>query len=337
MFYVANPLPGPDELSVTLESVTRIIDQLVSRRIIERDLMLRNRAIESTRDGIVIADASQDDLPLVYVNRGFEEITGYSMQDVRGRNCRFMQGDETDQPGLDELREAIRDRRSCSVTLKNFRKNGELFYNDLQVSPVTDDTGRVVNFVAVQHDVTERIAVEQRLEKAVREAAAANLAKSEFVANISHEIRTPMTAILGFADALGREVTSEKAAEFVGTIRRNGDYLLALINDLLDLSKIEAGKLDVSLQPVELPALVADIDSLMQVRATEAELPLDFRAEGPVPAIIQTDRVRLRQVLVNLISNALKFTPEGSVEVKVEAAGASRDGADAKAMDRSAR
>ena len=142
VFSSAAPLPDPDELSTTLESAARVLNQLADRRVIERDLMLRNRAIESTRDGIVIADATRDDMPLVYVNRGFEEITGYSMQDVRGRNCRFMQGDEHDQPGLDKLRQAIREQKSCLVTLRNYRKNGELFYNDLQVSPVTDESGR---------------------------------------------------------------------------------------------------------------------------------------------------------------------------------------------------
>jgi len=329
-YYGATPPPFPDTLRSTLEAIGRIINQLVARRHSERDLMLRNRAIESTRDGIVIADATHEDLPLIYVNRGFEEITGYTVDEVRGRNCRFLQGTDRDQIGVSELRKAIRELKPCQVTLRNYRKNGEPFYNDLQVSPVADETGRVVNFVAVQHDVTDRIAVERRLEEAVREAAAASVAKSEFVANISHEIRTPMTAIMGFADALGREVTSEKAAEYVGTIRRNGDYLLSLINDLLDLSKIEAGKLDVALKPVELPALMADINSLMQVRASEADLPLAFKADAPVPAIIQTDRIRLRQVLVNLISNALKFTPEGHVEVVVEATTAptGRDGAD---------
>ncbi|MEM8737399.1 MAG: chemotaxis protein CheB [Planctomycetota bacterium] len=309
----------PELLVVTLNTVGRIVGQYYQRQKIEKDLSLRDRAIESTRDGIVIADAQQKDLPLIYVNRGFEEITGYSAEEVVGLNCRFLQNGDTDQADLDILRDAIEAKRACQVTLRNYRKNGQMFYNDLQLSPVTDDSGEVVNFVAVQHDITKRISDERRLEEARRAASAANMAKSEFVANISHEIRTPMTAILGFADALGREVTSEKTAELVATIRRNGDYLLALINDILDLSKIEAGKLDIDLSSIDLPSLIDDLRSLMDVRANEAGLPLRFDAPDSIPAVIQSDKIRLRQILVNLISNALKFTPSGRVQVVVEA------------------
>lgn len=166
-------------------------------------------------------------------------------------------------------------------------------------------------------DITERKRQEQRLLESEQAALAANRSKSEFLANMSHEIRTPMAAILGYADVLLGHLKDPDNRNCVQVMKRNGEHLLELINDILDLSRIEAGKLDVSLETVSLPHLVADVQSLMHVRADEKNL--QFRAEftGPVPETFRTDPTRLRQVLINLIGNAIKFTKQGSVVLAV--------------------
>jgi PAS domain S-box-containing protein len=154
-----------------------------------------------------------------------------------------------------------------------------------------------------------------QLEK--ERADAANRAKSEFLANMSHEIRTPMTAILGYADLLRDRVTDSADHEAIDTIRRNGDHLLAIINDILDLSKIESGRLDVECIPCSPSQLVADVTALVRPRADEKGLMLAVEFEGPIPAIVHSDPFRLRQILINLIGNAIKFTDRGRVLVKV--------------------
>lgn len=147
-------------------------------------------------------------------------------------------------------------------------------------------------------------------------AEAASRAKSDFLAKMSHEIRTPMTAILGYADVLRSEGISQQDREqHLVTIRRNGEHLLAVINDILDISKIEVGQMTTEAIDASPGEIVADVASLMRARAQEKELNLDVEYEGPIPATIKTDPTRLRQILVNIVGNAVKFTEKGEVKL----------------------
>jgi signal transduction histidine kinase/AmiR/NasT family two-component response regulator len=168
----------------------------------------------------------------------------------------------------------------------------------------------------------QNMAVEELVEHRTRELQIANRlaeqasrSKSEFLANMSHEIRTPMTAILGFADILRSNLTQPDLIEAVQTISQNGNFLLELINDILDLSKIEAGKLDVEDLSCSPTQLLADVMTLVRVRAAEKGLALTIEFDGPVPSQIHTDPTRLRQILINLVGNAIKFTERGSVRL----------------------
>ncbi|MBM4075583.1 MAG: HAMP domain-containing protein, partial [Planctomycetes bacterium] len=161
----------------------------------------------------------------------------------------------------------------------------------------------------------------RELEQKTAEALAASRAKSEFLANMSHEIRTPMNAVIGFSELLLNEADGgdeTKRREFLKTINISGTHLLSLINDILDFSKVEAGRLDLELLPHSPHQVIAEAVSLLQVRANEKGLTLDYRWIGRVPATITTDRHRLRQMLINLIGNALKFTEKGGVRLLAE-------------------
>ena len=174
------------------------------------------------------------------------------------------------------------------------------------------------NHVALLFEnVTERMDFERSLKKAKRIADEANRSRGDFLANMSHEIRTPMTAILGHADILAEQLTDTGHLASLETIRRNGGFLLEIINDILDLSKIDAGHMQVNIEPARLDILLGDVARLMELKAKEKSLELHFEFDGKLPRVIETDLLRLRQILVNLIGNAIKFTSEGSIRIVI--------------------
>lgn len=170
-------------------------------------------------------------------------------------------------------------------------------------------TAAVVSYVTYQ---------EQHIRSTEEALDSANRAKREFLANMSHEIRTPMTAILGFTDILRESVSHPDHVDAVQTIKRNGEYLLEIVNDILDLSKIEAGKLEVERTLCSPVQLANEVVALIQVAARAKGLTLEVVEQGPIPATISTDSLRLRQVLINLVGNAVKFTDRGSVRLVLQ-------------------
>lgn len=183
--------------------------------------------------------------------------------------------------------------------------------------PRMDASGKFLGYVGSVIDAHDRHESEAELKEARAFADAANESKSAFLANMSHEIRTPMTAILGYAELLRELVEHDEGKQHLKTIRRNGDYLLEIINDILDLSKIEAGKLEVDSERFEPHRLVEDVRSIMEVRAKEDGLTLAVEYAGKLPKVIQSDPKRLKQILINLIGNAIKFTRKGRVKIRV--------------------
>ncbi len=281
----------------------------------EETLHVLTRAIEFATNGIVITDARGEDEPMIYVNSAFEQLTGYKREQVLGKNCRILQGPQTDPAVVRQLREAINKRQEVEVTILNYRKDGTPFWNQLHLAPVFSEYHQVSHFVGVLSDITPRVANEQRLIEAQKVADAANQAKSEFLANMSHEIRTPLTAILGCADSLCLELAGDRSRNTAKTIRSQGELLLGILNDILDLSKIEAGKMEIHREACSLTTLMADVRSLMEPLATEKGIQFATHFDSALPESIETDPVRFRQVLLNLTSNAIKFTEQGCVSV----------------------
>ncbi len=212
----------------------------------EQELYLRDRAIAASSNGIVISDPNQPDNPLIYVNRSFELMTGYSAEELLGHNCRLLQGSDRDQPALDEVRAAIREERDCEVLLRNYRKDGTLFWNELRLSPVHDERGQLVNFVGVQNDVTERKQAEEELQRAHDE--------------LEDRVRQ-RTARLAEANAqLQREIAERRELEEQLTHQAFHDPLTGLPNrtlflDHLDLALERAGR-----REGEVAVLFMDLD-----------------------------------------------------------------------------
>jgi len=220
----------------------------------------------------------------------------------------------------DGRREAFKALMDQSDQITNFesrirRKDGTVICISENARACRDASGRVQYYEGTVVDVTQQKRNEE-LTRSKRQADEANRLKSEFLANMSHEIRTPMTAILGYADLLGDELhDNTKAVEWLQIMRRNGNHLLGIINDILDLSKIEAGKMTVETILASPTQIIADVASLMRARASEKGLAFNVEYTGFIPEYIQTDPTRLRQILLNLVSNAVKFTQMGGVHL----------------------
>lgn len=186
---------------------------------------------------------------------------------------------------------------------------------------VISEDGKPSKLRGLMLDITERKEIEEELRVARREAEEASRAKTEFLANMSHEIRTPMTSILGFSDLVADEINSSNnvvlCREYIETIKRNGEHLLRIVDDILDISKIEAGKLFVELITIDPTQILKEVIECMRVKATARSLSLDVELIGTIPASIQTDPLRLKQILMNLVGNAIKFTERGGVVVRV--------------------
>ncbi|TWU10891.1 CheR family methyltransferase [Allorhodopirellula heiligendammensis] len=197
------------------------------------------------------------------------------------------------------------------------RPDGEIRWLQGVGQVIRDGEGEVLRMYGLNWDSTQEKLQAIELRESERHATEASKSKSEFLANMSHEIRTPMTAILGYADLLQEFVEHDEAKLYLQTIRRNGAYLLDIVNDILDLSKIEAGKLDVESERFDPCHVIEDVRGIMEVRAVEQGLTLSVDYDGKLPTSIISDAIRLKQILINLVGNAVKFTSEGRVNIRV--------------------
>lgn len=257
-----------------------------------------HRAVESARNGICITDATATDNPLVYVNPAFLEMTGYTLDEIVGHNCRFLQGADRDQPELQIVRHSLAAGLPCTAILRNYKKDGTLFWNELSLAPVFDGQKQVVNFIGVQNDITARKDAEQRV--------------SEFHSMVSHELRTPLSSIrasLGLViDGSAGEIPPS-AKRLIQIASQNAERLLKLVDDVLDLKKIESGKLILHFEMIEPGSLVRDVlDSLPAITANGISIKKNIAKTKHFCA----DRDRVSQVLINLLANAIKFSPPRS-------------------------
>ena len=298
------------------KGVLSIARDISSRKEAEDKLRKLSRAVEQSPTTIVITNLKGE---IEYANPSFTKVTGYSQEEVIGQNPRILQSGVHPKEFYKNIWDTILSGNVWQGEICNKKKNGELYWEFASISPVKNEEGVVTHFVAVKDDISERKKLELELVKAKEAADSANRAKSEFLANMSHEIRTPMNAIIGFSELLSNSVKDEKQRAQIKSILSSGKNLLRIINDILDLSKIEADKVEIKLFPVDLPKLASEVENMFIQKVKEKGIYLAVEFESAIPKALLLDEVRLRQILFNLIGNAVKFTENGHVTLKLEA------------------
>ncbi len=308
---------------VTYEDVTAQKEaeiELQKSREAERQATLQLKqfktTLDLTLDGVFIREAKT--LKLSYVNRGILELLGYTEEEFSRLNLEDLNPQVTPEY-LSQLLADIRDHPQTSRTFETVHKRKDGQFVPIEVSlQYIEIPYQNSRFIGIVRNITERKQAEEALLRAKEEAEMANQAKSAFLANMSHELRTPLNGILGYAQILNRDKTlTDKQLQGVQVIERSGEYLLTLINDILDLSKIEAGKVEIYPTDFNFGDFLQGITDLFKMRTQQKGIAFIYEPLSYLPTGIRGDEKRLRQILINLIGNAVKFTEKGGVNLKV--------------------
>ena len=310
---------GDDEVGLLIDAFNDMLAEVQHRDTALRISEKRFRAMFE-QAAVGVAQIESDTGRFLRVNKKYSDIVGLTPEEMTATTFMDITHPDDVQPDLENMERLKRSEiTEYSMEKRYVRKDGSTVWVNLSVSPMWAPGEKPTWHIAVVEDITERRRAEVELRESLavaKSAQSSDRAKSEFLANMSHEIRTPMTAILGFGENLLDEDLSEsERLNSVHTIRRNGEYLLGLINDILDLSKIESGEMLVERMDCNPCQIVAEVVSLMRVRAISKRLSFTSELVGAIPEIIQSDPMRLRQILINLVGNAIKFTDTGTVRL----------------------
>ncbi|MCB4361445.1 PAS domain-containing protein [Quatrionicoccus australiensis] len=307
-----------------------LLSMLEDQKLIEGQLRKLSQAVEQSPETVVITNLEAD---IEYVNQAFVETSGYSFDEVVGRNMRLLGSGQTPAATYVALWDALLAGQVWTGELINQRKNGEIFYEHAVISPIRQPDGEVTHYLAIKQDITEKKRINEELVQhrhhleelveqrtgellAAKDAAeVASRAKSAFLANMSHEIRTPMNAIAGLTHLLLRLCQDEEQLDKLGKIKQSADHLTGVINDILDISKIEAGKFELETIEFDLGELLESAGALMRHKAQAKGLALHVAAPLELGGRLRGDPTRLKQALLNYLGNAVKFSEQGTVSL----------------------
>ncbi len=286
---------------------------ITERKGVEAQLKMFSKALDSAHDSAVIVDLAGN---MLYANLATERIFGYPLSQVNRGHLKALFPDGEQAKWL--LEHALGQGWSGQVVCQH--QSGQPFPALVSISPVVGDGGKPTAISIIFRDITQLEQIKAELASKNLELERANRLKSEFLANMSHELRTPMTSILGFSSLLEQQVygeLNERQKLYVSQIHQSGQHLLTLINEVLDLSKIEAGQMNLHLTPISVDALCQDALTMLGAQAAAKQLIVHRTVQAGLPSLV-ADEVRVRQMLLNLLSNAIKFSHEGG-EIGLEA------------------
>jgi PAS domain S-box-containing protein len=306
-------LDKDDNIIGTTGTLSDITDRIKA----EEELINSQTQLKAILDNIpLLAWLKNDSLRYIATNGPYANSVGMRTQELIGKtDLEIFSKDDAIQLIQDDL-EVIKSGLQRYVEIPVNEKNGKVRWIESYKTPIFNDNKEVIGITGVERDITERKNAENEIKRAKEEADKANRAKSDFLANMSHEIRTPMNAILGFSELLHGQISNPKHKEYLKGITISGNNLLNLINDILDLSKIEAGRVEIKTESVNFFALIYEIKQVFSIKFLEKDLDFILDISPEVPEYLILDEMKIRQILFNLVGNSLKFTQSGSVTLK---------------------
>ena len=289
-----------------------IVNDITERKKGEDEIKKLNTAIEQSPVSVVITDIEG---MIQYVNPFFTKITGYSYEEAIGQNPRVLKSGKHDDEFYKNMWDTLTAGKTWEGEIVNKKKNGELYWESALISPVLNENGEITSFIGVKSDITEKKKAVEDLAKAKEVAESATKAKGNFLANMSHEIRTPMNAIIGFSEILADKTFGElnnKQSKYINNVLISGRHLLQLINDILDLSKIEAGKMELETSKININSLLENSMIMIKEKAMKHGVKPNLNINQEILGLnILADERKFKQIIFNLLSNAVKFTPDG--------------------------
>ncbi|MCP5126535.1 MAG: response regulator [Gammaproteobacteria bacterium] len=291
---------------------------ITDRKQAEQRILTLSQAVEQSPVSIAITDPVGN---IEYVNRKFEKVSGYTQAEALGQNPRVLKSGSQPDELYKELWETISSGHEWHGELCNRRKNGEIYWESAFISPICNDHGQIIHYLAIKEDITDRKHMQEQLQQRTEEAQAASRAKSQFLANISHEVRTPLNGVIGMIGLLLDSELPATQRHYTEVAHANGEILLGLLNNILDFSRIETDQLELEALNFNLRVTLEDIVAVLTSQAHEKDLKFTCRTACNVPAfVLRGDPGRLRQILMILGSNAIKFTAQGEVAITVSLA-----------------
>lgn len=283
---------------------------------IQETLILRDRAIASVVNGVIITDPTLADNPIVDVNPAFERITGYTKAEVLGRNCRFLQGPESQPETVAILHDAVAREQECQAVIKNYRKDGTLFWNEIKITPVRDPSGRLIHFVGVSTDVTRQMEAQAALDRVLAELHRSNQELEQFAYMVSHDLQEPLRMVASYTQLLSRRyrgTLDANAQEFIDYAVEGAQRMQQFIQDLLQYSRV--GTHGHPFERLNVATVVKRALENLRYSIEEKQAQINI---GELPEL-DADPVQLGQLFQNLIGNALKFSGPEPVRVEISA------------------
>jgi PAS domain S-box-containing protein len=266
-------------------------------------------AFNASISGIIITDFQLPDNPIIYCNPAFEAMTGYQRDEILGKNCRFLQGEDREQVGRYKIQEALAEAGECHVEIANYRKDGSIFYNELYIAPVKDSKGTVTHYIGIQNDITIRKQQEASIRLELANAQKLQQLKEEFLTTASHELKTPITSLKGTLQLMKRffpeeQIDSSRFELLLNNAERQTVKLTHLVQDLISSTRLINGELPLNKTRFQFDEVFDGCCSHITLNGTH-----QIRKSGNAQLEVYADQHKINQVMVNLLDNAVKYSP----------------------------